>query len=542
MSVTSPARGVVEESVEPRGRVPSWRWIDVVLVVALLPVALVARRPGYLFSHAFFLDEGWVADSVRAPLAQVRLLTSSTPIGWTLLLRLVPDIGPPERLRALPLLFGVLSVVPAYLLGRRLGRVAAVAAGLAAAVAPTALANHSLKQYSADVVVVFTLLWLTARVERDWSLGRLLTLCLACVPAMLVSHATAFVSAAALGALALRAVAQRRWRRLGWLAGLGAGVAAAEAAIYVAFVAPGNNPAMARSWADDMVPVFDGMVLVPDAVGRAAEFLGGRGADALGGLGFGPWPLALAAVLAGLVALWRARLPAVAIAVVLVAAELLVGALTGRYPFLDPRTSLFFTALLTVCGALGVAGAVSWSARRRATLPLGVALTVGAAVLLAQGAHAGAMRPLPLSTVRQQVDYVLAHRQPGDVVVVGWAASFPFAYYWPERPTFAPTTIPTAVLFQVQYPDRDDLVLIGRTKRPDLVFGAVREAAARSASGRVWLVAAESGDRSPAQIKSLDEIGQIIRRPLPRLALVDGTDAEAPSQPRSSRRRAPPTP
>jgi hypothetical protein len=43
MRVTSPARGIVEESVEPRGRVPSRRWIDVVLAVALLP--LVAR-PG----------------------------------------------------------------------------------------------------------------------------------------------------------------------------------------------------------------------------------------------------------------------------------------------------------------------------------------------------------------------------------------------------------------------------------------------------------------------------------------------------------------
>ena len=85
-------------------------------------------------------------------------------------------------------------------------------------------------------------------------------------------------------------------------------------------------------------------------------------------------------------------------------------------------------------------------------------------------------------------------------------------------------------------------MLIGRTKRPDLVFGAVREAAARSASGRVWLVAAESGDRSPAQIKSLDEVGQIIRRPLPRLALVDRTDAKTPSQPRSSRHWTPPTP
>jgi hypothetical protein len=44
----------------------------------------------------------------------------------------------------------VLSVVAAYLFGRQLGRTTAVAAGLAAALAPTALRNHSLKQYSAD--------------------------------------------------------------------------------------------------------------------------------------------------------------------------------------------------------------------------------------------------------------------------------------------------------------------------------------------------------------------------------------------------------
>jgi hypothetical protein len=157
-------------------------------------------------------------------------------------------------------------VVPAYLLGRRIGRVAAVAAGLAAAVAPTALQNHSLKQYSTDVAVVLLLLWLTARVERAWSPGRLLTLCLICVPAMLFSHATAFASAAVLGALALLAAARRHWRRLGWLVALGAGVAAAEVAIYVEFVAVSNNPGMARSWADDMVPVGDGLI-------RAGDFM-----------------------------------------------------------------------------------------------------------------------------------------------------------------------------------------------------------------------------------------------------------------------------
>jgi hypothetical protein len=149
-------------------------------------------------------------------------------------------------------------------------------------------------------------------------------------------------------------------------------------------------------------------------------------------------------------------------------------------------------------------------------------------VALGQGAYAGAMRPLPFDTLRQQVDHLLAHRRPGDVVVVGWAASFTFAYYWPDRPTFVATTVPTAVLFQVRYPDRDDLVLI-RRNRPDQVFGAVREAAARSGSGRVWLVAAESGDGSPALVASLDEVGRITRRPLPMLAIVDETEGQAAS-------------
>jgi hypothetical protein len=86
--------------------------VDPVLVLGLLVLAMLSRRFGYLFSHSFFLDEGWVADSVRAPLQQLRLLTSSTPIGWTLLLRLVPPVGPPERLRLLPIAFAVAAVVP----------------------------------------------------------------------------------------------------------------------------------------------------------------------------------------------------------------------------------------------------------------------------------------------------------------------------------------------------------------------------------------------------------------------------------------------
>jgi hypothetical protein len=522
---TRPSGEHLEDPAEPAPAAPSRWWIDAGFITVLLPLAVLARRPGYLLSHAFFLDEGWVADSVRAPLHQLRLVTSSTPIGWTLLLRLVPDVGPPERLRALPLAFGVLSVVPAYLLGRRLGRVAAVAAGLAAALAPAALRNHSLKQYSADAFVTLLLLWLTAQLEAGWSRRRLVVLCLTCVPAVLISHVTVFVSAAALGALAVRALVERRWERLGWLVGLGLGVAAIEAAAYLAFAAPGDNATMRRVWADQMIPLGRGF-------GPAAGYLTTGSADALGRIGFGPWPLAGAVVTAGLVAMWRARLPTVATAVCLLAGGLAAAAAGQRYPFLDHRTSLFFTTLLTVCGAIGIAAVVTWSARRRVSLPLGVAVAVGAGALLLPAAHGNALLPLPPSTIRQQVSYLLANRRPGDVVVVGAAASFSFGYYWPERPSFAPTTVPTAVLFQVEYPGRGDLLLLRRRKRPDLMLAALREAAARSGSGRVWVVLAEAGDRDPAWGQVLGRVGRVARRRLPSLVLVDvGGDGRRQARP-----------
>jgi hypothetical protein len=516
MGVTQPAEELVEELAAPPPPASSkssrW-WVDAALVAMLLPMAVVARRPGYLFSHAFWIDEGWVADSLRAPLHQLRLLTSSTPIGWTFLLRLVPHLGPPERLRVLPLVFGAMSVVAAYLFGRQLGRVTAVAAGLAAALAPTALRNHSLKQYSADAFVTLLLLWLTARLDAGWSRRRLLALCLACVPLVLVSHATVFVSAAALGGLALRALAERRWRRLGWIAACGLGVAAVEAAVYLAFTAAGDNPAMRRSWADDMIPFGRGLR-------PAADFVGARAADTLDQVGFGPWPLATAVVAAGLVALWRSHLPAVAAAVCLLAVELLAGAVAQRYPFLDNRTSLFFTTLLTVCGALGVASVIAWSARQPLTVPVGMAAAVAAGALLVPAARAQALQPMPPTSVREQVAYVLAHHRPGDTIVVGSAASYPFAYYWPERPTFTPTTARTAVLFQVDYPGRPDLVLT-RGRQAALIEGAVRQAAARSASRRVWLVLAEAGDHNPAWRPAVAGVGHLTRRQLPRLLLVD---------------------
>jgi hypothetical protein len=103
--------------------------------------------------------------------------------------------------------------------------------------------------------------------------------------------------------------------------------------------------------------------------------------------------------------------------------------------------------------------------------------------------------------------------------VVGAAASFPFAYYWPERPTFVPTTVRTAVLFQADYPGRLNLMLV-RERRPALIDSALREAAAQSSSRRVWLVLAEAGDRNLAWSQASGRVGHVARRQLPRLVAV----------------------
>jgi hypothetical protein len=508
-----PAQATDAAPTEQARPKPAAWWIDVAMLLALVSLAVAARRPRYLLSHSFWLDEGWVADSVRAPLHQLHLLTSSTPIGWTFLLRLVPPVGPPERLRLLPLAFAVASVVAAYLLGRQLGRVQAVAAGLGAALAPSALRNHSLKQYSADVFVTLLLLWLGARLEVRWSRRRLLGFFLACVLTVLISHVTVFVSSAVLVALLLVLVAERRWERLRWLVALGLGVALAEAAVYVALAGAGNTQDLQRVWQASFVPFDRGL-------GPAAAFVAARVTDSLGRVGFGGWPLAAVLVVAGLVALWRARRKTVALAVCLLPAELLVAGALHRYPFLDERTSLFFVTLLTVCGALGVGSAVAWSARRPWTVPVGVAAAVAAGALLLPAARDSAAQPMPASSIRQQVAYVLAQRRPGDVVVVGPAASYAFGYYWPERPTFTPATAGTAVRFQVEYPGRDDLVLVRRRRAPDLIHGAMRQAAMRSGSGRVWVVLAEAGDGEPGWAPAMDAAGRVVRRRLPRLVQV----------------------
>ena len=212
---------------QPAGTRALARGIEAVVLVALLALAVVARRPDYLLSHSFWLDEGWVIDSVRAPLRQIGLMTTSTPVGWTLLLRAVPPLGGPERYRLLPLAFAVATVVLAWLLARRLGRLGVLRAVVAAAclaLLPASLARHDLKQYTAEGFVAVGVVLLVVWIEERWSGRRLALLASLGAASILIANAAPMLALAGLGALTLTppaavsgaGPARRPWPRRRW--------------------------------------------------------------------------------------------------------------------------------------------------------------------------------------------------------------------------------------------------------------------------------------------------------------------------------------
>jgi hypothetical protein len=347
-----------------------------------------------------------------------------------------------------------------------------------------------LKQYTAEAFVAVALALLLARVERSWSWRSLAAYAGAGIAGFLVSNTAPLVSAAGLGGLWLVTLAARRWSRLPALAATTVVLGLADAVLYQALANDGGTLALRRYWRLRYLSLDDG-------VGNAAHLVWQRLAAELGSLGWGPWWLALALIGVGLATLWRAGLPALALAVPAVGAELVILGFAGAYPFLESRTAIFYAALLTVTAAAGLVTLARMGLGRRAAAPLAVAGLLVVAVLLVPGWVRAGRGDIPGDDVKAQVADVLARSRPGDPVLVTFGATFSFAYYWPDRPTFVPNTVNTAVSFMPTFPGRPELVLVhqpGGTRA--LVEGLDR--GLRLGQGRVWVVTG-----SPAELAAL---------------------------------------
>jgi hypothetical protein len=487
------------------------RLLDAACLLLLFVAFFVVNNVADWITAPYWLDEDWVALSTRVPVADLPTITSSTPIGWTLLLRLIPD---PDALRLLPLAFSLLSLAAAYALGRLLPwrtRAESVLAGLACSGAvlllPAQQLRHDLKQYTADAAVTLLFLALAAWLDRGWSRRRLGVVVAAVPVGFLLSQITIIVAAGTFAGLLVAAALRRDRRRMVEAVVAGAVSLAVLGLLYTVLVAPHRNAALTEYW-HGYYPSLSGL---PGYVQRRLRALGPS-------LGYRHQLLLLGLLFAGLVVLAVKRRAATLAALVVIPVVAAVLGVARAYPLLEERLSYFlFVAAAAVAGiaVVGIgAGIARVAARGRA--PAWSSLLAAVLVLAAAASYAVDNRewyrytghnpavpnysPIAVSDVRTQSRWVATHRRPGDVVVISTEARFGYAFYHDSR-RLVWSKAPTSVGWLPVPPDDPDVVVVQGSDPRQIsaaVAGAVDRARRNGPGSRLLLVRTWFGGEAEA--------------------------------------------
>lgn len=477
------------------------RWLslgEVAIAAALASLTFLVHNVSYVLTQPLWLDEAWVADSTRAPLHLVTWLTSSTPLGWTLLLRLVPGSGE-QRFRLVTLAFAALAVLVAYALGRELGLMRIVTPLLVAAsvlLAPALLFDDELKQYTAEACASIVVLLLVARVETSWSRRRLVVLATVSGVALLFTNTVMFVGVAAVASLALVALAQRRWKNLAEVATAGAIMLAIQGAIYLAIDKPHQIPSLAAYWRANYIPHNEGMQAV-------FSFFKLHGAPVTPYLGFHASVVSLVLALGGIATLIWVHRTALALTTPLTIVAVMIASTFRKYPFLDLRTSTFWLIMVVVLMAIGAAGAVRLLQSRSVLVAVVVAT---AALGFWCYSTSGYVRStvLPTQDVRAQIAYFNAHHRTGDILVLSYTTTFEFAYYEPRiMPTYRHISY-AATGFLPTYPNVSWIVDVMNNYPADVItaWHAAQVKAAQHPGARIWIIL----PGQPAQLNEWDTL------------------------------------
>jgi hypothetical protein len=411
-----------------------WNRFDTAIVVAVAIATIFVHPIHQVLSHPFWLDEAWVAVLTKAPLTQLPRMSSTAPIGFVALLRLVPGSGL-QRGRLVVLGFSMLTVVTAYVLTRSLGwrqrsnaQFAATVVALVVMLAPVSLVRNDLKQYTCDAFCALLLLALAARAERAETRGSLVWLAVAALAAPF-SSTVLFVTVAVFGGLLVSAMIDRAWRRAVEILVIGFVTGAFFAVYFVVAVAPNLSSKVHGYWDNyyltGSLPHM--LNLVWQRLGLLAHYLAM------------PPGVFVALFVVGIVVLVRLRVRAVAVAVPVLWLEMGVIGRLRSYPFLDLRTSQFLLVSSFFVVALGAVGLIGAASRlpflERKPLGLAAALVVGAVLAISFGVgFAPYLRTLniPSEDVRTETQAVARHLRPDDVLLVSQSANFGFSYYWPH--------------------------------------------------------------------------------------------------------------
>jgi hypothetical protein len=459
--------------------------VDYGLAALLALAVLLVHDLPYLLDRPFWLDEAWVADTVRARLGLVPSLSSSTPLGWAFLLRLVP-FGGPERLRLIPLAFAMLAAATGYLFGRelRLTRFATgILTGAAVLLSPALLVGDDLKQYTAEAFACLVIWILVARIENEWRLRRLVAIAATASVGMLFANTGIFVGVAAMVSLSLECLIGRQFRRLAELAAATAAMLAVAAAIYLTLIRPRVTSNLTSYWTPFYMPTRP--------ASAAGSFLNVKLHMLAPYLGFGSLVIDAVLIVAGIAALIWLRRFALAAMFPWTLVLVIVASAARKYPFGDPRTSTFWLVAAPLLMAVAVAAAGRLAARIDRRAPLAVAAAALAVWVPFTDAYIRSHQLPATEDVRSEVAYLNAYLRRGDVVIVSYAASYAFAYYYQPQPSFPVGDGPNGRV--VAYPRLPWIVVLTARQAAD-VADALAVARAKIAAepaagrGRIWII------------------------------------------------------
>lgn len=489
---TSPAVVGRERAIRPpaasalRRRLGKPGVIDACLAVAVGLAVLLVHDVPYLLHQSFWVDEAWVADTVRAPIGLTHSLGLITPLGWTFLLRLVP-FGGPDRLRLVPLAFTMLTAVTGYLFGRelRLTRfTTGILTGAAVLLSPAMLVQNDLKEYTAEAFACLVMWTLVARIENEWRLRRLVAIAAVASFGLLFANTLIFVGVAAMASLGLECLVTRRYRRLIEVAGAAAGMLIVSLVIYEIVLRPEVTPKVTAYWDAFYVPTRSASGAVSFII------LGLHHLAAY--MGFRSLIIDTVLALAGIGALIWLRRYALAAMFPVTLAIVIVASAAREYPFGDPRTSTFWLVAVPLLMAVAVAAAGQLGARIDRRAPLLVTAAALAVWVPATNPYVRS-HSIPVEDVQSQVTYLDAHFRRGDVVIVSYGASFGFAYYYPPANPSFPAD-PVAPNGHIPAYPGVPWIIVMRNRRAVDVAAALAEAKAKTAAessgapGRIWII------------------------------------------------------
>jgi hypothetical protein len=254
--------------------------------------------------------------------------------------------------------------------------------------------------------------------------------------------------------------------------------------IYEVLIRPQVTRNLTASWTLYYLPTR--------SASAAASFIHLRLSQLAPYLGFRFLVLDLVLALAGIAALIWLRRFALAAMLPVTLVTVLAASAASRYPFADLRTSTFWLVTVPLLMAVAVAAAGRWATAIDRRAPAVITAAALAAWVLAAGPYIRSHQ-LPGENVHSQVLYLDRHFRRGDVVIVSYAASYAFAYYYPRaNPSFPADPVgPNGHV--PAYPTAPWIVVM-TNRRPVDVTNALAVARAKVAAegsgihGRIWIV------------------------------------------------------